>query len=195
MRLHTEVERFARGEPIAVEVGEIERALGELWQQASRAGDVQTAAVSRAALWNAIFPACGRSTLATTKQLVDEIAPARTCDVMIDTGMNRLGVRPDETDVLDGLSIDTLHSHLACADEDCPLNQMQLERFRAVAAHIEAARYSLANSAGICLGTGGAPARGRSGRGRSQHERQISCGAASRQPADGGLRAVGGRHA
>ena len=81
-----------------------------------------------------------------------EIAPDRPCDVMIDTGMNRLGLRPEEAGVLDGLTIDTLHSHLACADEDHPLNASQLERFRAVKAAVPAVRYSLANSAGICLG-------------------------------------------
>jgi len=81
-----------------------------------------------------------------------EIAPGRPCDVMIDTGMNRLGLRPEEGGLLDGLAIDTLHSHLACADEDCPLNTMQLERFRAIAGTISAKRYALANSAGICLG-------------------------------------------
>jgi alanine racemase len=71
---------------------------------------------------------------------------------MIDTGMNRLGLRPDEANCLDGLIIDTLMSHLACADEDHPLNAVQLERFRAVAASVAAKRYSLANSAAICLG-------------------------------------------
>ena len=81
-----------------------------------------------------------------------ELAPDRTCDVMIDTGINRLGLRPGEIDSLGGLAIDTLHSHLACADEDDPLNPMQLERFRAVAAAVPATRYSFANSAGICLG-------------------------------------------
>jgi alanine racemase len=81
-----------------------------------------------------------------------EIAPGRPCDVMIDTGINRLGLRPAEIDALDGLAIDTLHSHLACADEDDPLNEMQLERFRAVASAVTAKRYSMANSAGICLG-------------------------------------------
>ena len=65
-----------RGEPIAVEVGEIERALGALWQQASRAGDDHATAVSRAALWNVIILARGRDALAATKQLVDEMAPA-----------------------------------------------------------------------------------------------------------------------
>jgi alanine racemase len=81
-----------------------------------------------------------------------EIAPNRACDVMIDTGMNRLGLRAGEAGVLDGLAIDTLHSHLACADEDHALNGMQLERFRAVAAAVPAKRTSLANSAGICIG-------------------------------------------
>jgi alanine racemase len=81
-----------------------------------------------------------------------EIAPDRSCDVMIDTGMNRLGLRPTDIGLLDGLEIDTLHSHLACADEHSPLNQMQLERFRAVTSAVPARRYSFANSAGICLG-------------------------------------------
>jgi len=81
-----------------------------------------------------------------------EVAPGRACDVMVDTGINRLGLRPTEIGALDGLAIDTLHSHLACADEDDPLNAMQLERFRAVASAVHAKRYSFANSAGICLG-------------------------------------------
>ena len=81
-----------------------------------------------------------------------EIAPDRACDVMIDTGINRLGLRPTEIGLLDGLMIDTLHSHLACADEDSAMNGMQLERFRAVASVVPANRYAMANSAGICLG-------------------------------------------
>jgi alanine racemase len=81
-----------------------------------------------------------------------EIAPERPCDVMIDTGMNRLGLRPEEAGALDGLKIDTLHSHLACADEDSPMNAWQLDRFREVAAEVPANRYAIANSAGICLG-------------------------------------------
>jgi len=81
-----------------------------------------------------------------------EIAPGQSCDVMVDTGINRLGLRPTEIDALDGLSIDTLHSHLACGDEDHPLNAMQLERFCAVASALAAKRRSMANSAGICLG-------------------------------------------
>ncbi len=80
-------------------------------------------------------------------------APDRPCDVMIDTGMNRLGLRTDEIDVLEGLAIHTLHSHLACADEVSAMNAVQRDRFAAVAATIKARRYSLANSAGICLGS------------------------------------------
>lgn len=81
-----------------------------------------------------------------------ELAPGQPCDVMIDTGMHRLGLGLDELGCLDGLAIDTLHSHLACADEDKEMNAVQLDRFRAVTAAIPARRYSLANSAGICLG-------------------------------------------
>ena len=79
-------------------------------------------------------------------------APGRVCDVMVDTGMNRLGVGADEIDLLDGLNIDTLMSHLACADEDRAMNAVQRDRFATVAATVKAKRYSLANSAGICLG-------------------------------------------
>jgi len=81
-----------------------------------------------------------------------EIAADRRCDVMVDTGINRLGLSPTEIGALDGLTIDTLHSHLACADENDPLNEMQLDRFRAVASVVPAQRYSFANSAGVCLG-------------------------------------------
>ena len=95
-----------------------------------------------------------RPTLNSVEQVArwKQAAPARPCDVMIDTGMNRLGLRPDEIEALDGLSIETLHSHLACADEDHDLNAKQLQRFREVAAQVRAKHYSMANSAGICLG-------------------------------------------
>lgn len=78
----------------------------------------------------------------------------RPCDVMVDTGMNRLGLRIEEArgGALDGLVIETLLSHLASADEDSAQNARQLAAFRAVCAEVPARRYSLANSAGICLG-------------------------------------------
>jgi alanine racemase len=80
------------------------------------------------------------------------IAPERAVDVMIDTGMNRLGLRPDEIAAVEGLTIDTLHSHLACADEDSRMNARQLADFREVASAVPAKRRAIANSAGICLG-------------------------------------------
>jgi alanine racemase len=81
-----------------------------------------------------------------------QIASERAAEVMIDTGMNRLGLRPDEIAALEGLKIEALHSHLACADEDSAMNARQLAAFREVAAAVPAKRYAIANSAGICLG-------------------------------------------
>jgi alanine racemase len=77
------------------------------------------------------------------------------CDVMIDTGMNRLGLAWNDIDqeLLRGLEVDTICSHLACADEDHPLNEVQLGRFGSVVRETSARRYSLANSAGILLGS------------------------------------------
>lgn len=76
------------------------------------------------------------------------------CDVMVDTGMNRLGLTPDDvaSGLLDGLTIDTLMSHLASADEDVPANASQRGRFTELAGRTAARRMSLANSAGIALG-------------------------------------------
>jgi alanine racemase len=77
------------------------------------------------------------------------------CDVMVDTGINRLGlsIADVRSGVLAGLEIDVLMSHLACADEpDHPLNPRQLAAFQALRGEIPARRYSLANSAGILLG-------------------------------------------
>jgi len=77
------------------------------------------------------------------------------CDVMVDTGMNRLGVSVEDvaSGLLDGLAIDTVMSHLACADEDVAMNAAQRSAFTALAGKTQAKRMSLANSAGIALGT------------------------------------------
>jgi len=76
------------------------------------------------------------------------------CHVMLDTGMNRLGLGEDDlaTGALDGVAIDTLMSHLASADEDSAQNSEQRSRFVAMAEKVAARRLSLANSAGIALG-------------------------------------------
>jgi alanine racemase len=78
----------------------------------------------------------------------------RPCDVMIDTGISRLGLAPAQVaeGILDGLQIETLMSHLACADEDEAMNERQRCDFAELASRVPARRRSLANSAGICLG-------------------------------------------
>lgn len=79
----------------------------------------------------------------------------RPCDVMVDTGMNRLGLTPAEavSGLLDGMPIDALMSHMACADEPgSPMNEAQRSAFATVADAVPAKRRSLANSAAICLG-------------------------------------------
>lgn len=76
------------------------------------------------------------------------------CHIMIDTGMNRLGLSPADLDaqLFEGLDIDLCLSHLACADEDSAHNQRQLDLFNSVRATVNARRFSIANSAGIMLG-------------------------------------------
>jgi alanine racemase len=79
--------------------------------------------------------------------------PARIADLMVDTGMNRLGIAAQDFAATAGLTLDTVHSHLACADDPAhPLTAQQLARFRDVVAATPTARHSLANSAGICWG-------------------------------------------
>ena len=108
------------------------------------------------------------------------------CDVMVDTGMNRLGVSVEAVTggLLDGLQIETLLSHLACADEDVPMNARQQAAFAGLKGQTGARRMSLANSAGIGLGAdyrfdltrpglalyGGVPRPD-----MAQHLRQVAC--------------------
>ena len=82
-------------------------------------------------------------------------ATDRPCDIMVDTGMNRLGLTPAEamSGLLDGLNIDVLHSHLACADvTNHPLNAIQLQNFTLVSRFVPAQRRALASSAGVARG-------------------------------------------
>ena len=76
------------------------------------------------------------------------------CELMVDTGINRLGLSPNEVcdPLVAQLDIDTLMSHLASADEESALNSQQLSRFRNAADALPHKRLSLANSAGIALG-------------------------------------------
>ncbi|HEV3160209.1 MAG TPA: alanine racemase [Xanthobacteraceae bacterium] len=77
----------------------------------------------------------------------------------VDTGMNRLGVSPEEAAALaprvqtQNHGIALLLSHLACADiPDHPLNARQLRLFRELRALYSGIPASLANSSGIFLG-------------------------------------------
>ena len=77
-----------------------------------------------------------------------------TCHLMVDTGMNRLGIDLSElgAELLHRLEIDVLMSHLVAAEEDVPSNAAQRERWRQACGTIAHGRASLANSAGISLG-------------------------------------------
>ncbi|HEX4195643.1 MAG TPA: alanine racemase [Stellaceae bacterium] len=78
----------------------------------------------------------------------------------LDTGMARLGLSPKETlrlsnepDRLDGFALAQIMSHLACASEAAhPLNETQLEAFRAALKRLPPASASLAASSGMFLG-------------------------------------------
>ena len=96
-----------------------------------------------------------RPVLSTPEQVARwRAAGGGACDVMIDTGMNRLGLdwRDDLSAMVAALDLVTLMSHLASADEDVALNAVQCARFSDIRQTIPARRYSLANSAGICRG-------------------------------------------
>ncbi len=81
--------------------------------------------------------------------------------IHLDTGMSRLGLPPEELDLLasewatrlDRVRAVLLMSHLACADDPAhPLNRLQHERFRAALARLPAAPASLSSSGGAMLG-------------------------------------------
>ena len=96
------------------------------------------------------------------RPVINTVEQARTwaaaggglCDVMIDTGINRIGLGMDDLgdEAVRALRIDVLHSHLACAEEESPRNAEQLARWQQARAALPHARAALANSAGITLG-------------------------------------------
>ncbi len=81
--------------------------------------------------------------------------------IHIDTGMNRLGLPPEEVeaflarpDLIENCPFDMVMSHLACADERAhPMNREQGTKFAAVAKRFPTKRASLANSGGVFLGS------------------------------------------
>ncbi len=96
------------------------------------------------------------------RPVIDSLQQARVwaqsgggrCDLMVDTGINRLGVSPAQVadPLIQGLDIEVLMSHLACADEDSAMNARQLSAFREIIPRVAHREASLANSAGIALG-------------------------------------------
>ncbi len=80
--------------------------------------------------------------------------PGRPADLMVDTGMNRLGLAPGEFGAIPAFPVPILHSHLACADDpDHPLTPRQLAAFQSLSSLLPEAKRALANSAGICWGS------------------------------------------
>ena len=85
-----------------------------------------------------------------------ERTPRQSFSIQLDTGMNRLGIEPEEWAALRDIAIAQMPilimSHLACADEpDHPMNAKQLRIFRELTAGIDVPR-SLSATGGILLG-------------------------------------------
>ena len=86
-------------------------------------------------------------------QLADWIgAGGGACALQLDTGMNRLGFRPEDApEPFVGLTL--VMSHLACADApDEPMNRRQRDAFAAAVTRYPDAIKSFANSGGCFLG-------------------------------------------
>ncbi|WP_404336770.1 alanine racemase [Sphingomonas sp. MMS12-HWE2-04] len=128
------------------------------WREAAELGDLGVAVSVLHGVRDADMadrPPHARPVLNTAGQVARwRDAGGGPCDVMVDTGMNRLGISAQDIadGLLDGLAIDTLMSHLAAADADVPLNARQRDAFAALRGLTGAKRMSLANSAGIALG-------------------------------------------
>jgi len=132
------------------------------WAEAEALGDA-TVGLSFAVLHgvgrddvSATLASSARPVLNTLAQVARwrEIGGGRPCDVMVDTGINRLGVAPTEigAGIAEGLNVDTLMSHLACGESAGGMNERQRKALEALRGSTSAKRLSLANSAGICLG-------------------------------------------
>ncbi len=87
------------------------------------------------------------------------VGGGRTAVVQIDTGMSRLGLSAREveeasaTGLLDGIDLDCVATHLACADEPSHrLNSEQLERFETLRRKLPEAKTSIGSSPGTLFG-------------------------------------------
>ncbi|ATW04744.1 alanine racemase [Sphingorhabdus sp. YGSMI21] len=132
------------------------------WQEAQEIEDLTTgkAGVSvlngvRAADLAFALQSPAKPVLNSLEQVQRWKSTGKPCDVMINSGMNRLGINVEdlEANLFAGMGIDMVMSHLASADEDGPQNEEQLSQFRAALQIVPGKRTSLANSAGIALGS------------------------------------------
>lgn len=85
-----------------------------------------------------------------------ETLPGHPFGIQLDSGMNRLGLEPDEWAAVSELALSKnptlVMSHLACADEpEHPMNRQQLQAFKQMTDGISVPR-SLAATGGILLG-------------------------------------------
>ena len=86
-----------------------------------------------------------------------ETLPGKPFGIQLDTGMNRLGMEPDDWAAVAGIVLEArphlLMSHLACSDmPDAALNTQQLDTFRALTDGLGIPR-SLSATGGILLGS------------------------------------------
>jgi alanine racemase len=103
----------------------------------------------------------GSAELAEWDAFVAATGWRRGAALHVDTGMNRLGLSPDEAVAvaariqLENHGFTLLMSHLACADTpDNPMNDRQIRTFRELRILFRGIPSSLANSSGIFLGGG-----------------------------------------
>jgi alanine racemase len=95
-----------------------------------------------------------RPVLVTEAQVALWRQTGQAGEVMVDSGMNRLGLDPATApDVVAGMEVAVLHSHLCCTDDlTHPMNETQRACFASVVPRISGGTYALANSAGAALG-------------------------------------------
>ncbi|WP_417616041.1 alanine racemase [Parasphingorhabdus sp.] len=132
------------------------------WQEAAEIEDL-TAGAAEVSVLNGVREADmpfalqspAKPVLNSLEQVQRWQSSGKTCDIMINSGMNRLGINVENLDAIPSaeMSIDIVMSHLASADEDVPQNPIQLVQFKAALAIVPGKRTSLANSAGIALGS------------------------------------------
>lgn len=132
------------------------------WQEASEIEDL-TAGLAEVSVLNGVravdlpfaLQSPAKPVLNSLEQVQRWKTSGRACDIMINSGMNRLGINVEDldADLFAGMAIDMVMSHLASADEDGPQNEDQLKQYKAALEILPGKRTSLANSAGIALGS------------------------------------------